>query len=95
MLTLTENARLAIAGLVEPTDVDGRAGIRIAMDPSTNGAAPQLGLHVAAGPAPGDSVIEEDGARVFLDAGASMLLEQQTLDVRIDQAAQQVDFYVS
>ncbi|HEX3706937.1 MAG TPA: iron-sulfur cluster biosynthesis protein [Mycobacteriales bacterium] len=95
MLTLTENARLAIVSLVEPTDPGGHGGVRIAMTPASNGDAPQLGLQVAPGPAPGDSVIDDEGARVFLDESAGALLDDQTLDVRIDEAAQEVDFYVS
>jgi Fe-S cluster assembly iron-binding protein IscA len=95
VLTLTEEARTAIVGLVAPADLEGHGGIRIAMAPGLDGEGPRLGLEVANGPAPGDSVIDEDGARVFMDESAAALLDRQTLDVRVDQAAQQVDFYVS
>lgn len=95
MLTLTTDARVAIVGLVQPTDPSGRGGVRIAIAPAPNGEGPQLGLAVADGPEPGDSIIDEDGARVFLDDSANLLLEERTLDVRIDQVAQQVDFYVT
>ncbi|HVV74550.1 MAG TPA: iron-sulfur cluster biosynthesis protein [Mycobacteriales bacterium] len=94
MLTLTPDAKLAIVGLVEPIAVDGHGGVRIAMAPAPNGEGPQLGLALADGPAPGDSVIDEEGARVFLDEPSAALLDESTLDVRIDQAAQQVDFYL-
>jgi Fe-S cluster assembly iron-binding protein IscA len=60
-----------------------------------DGAGPQLGLEVAPGPAPGDQVVDDDGARVFLDQSAAALLGEQTLDVQVDQAAQQVNFYVT
>jgi Fe-S cluster assembly iron-binding protein IscA len=95
MLTLTPDARLAIVGLVEPIDSDCHGGVRIAVADAPNGQGPQLGLELAVGPAPGDSVIDEDGARVFLDEPANQLLDEATLDVRIDQAAQQVDFYLA
>jgi Fe-S cluster assembly iron-binding protein IscA len=95
MLTLTPDARLAIVGLVEPVDHDGHGGVRIAVTQASNGEGPQLGLALADGPAPGDSVIDEDGARVFLDEPANALLDDRTLDVQIDQAAQQVDFYLT
>jgi Fe-S cluster assembly iron-binding protein IscA len=95
MLTLTPDARLAIVGLVEPIDPDGHGGVRIAVADTPNGQGPQLGLALTDGPSPGDSVIDEEGARVFLDQAATQLLEEATLDVRIDQAAQQVDFYLA
>jgi Fe-S cluster assembly iron-binding protein IscA len=80
---------------VDPADPTGHAGLRIATTLATNGQGPQLGLEFATEPAPGDSVIDEGGARVFLDSSAAAMLEEQTLDVRVDQAAQQVDFYVT
>jgi Fe-S cluster assembly iron-binding protein IscA len=95
MLTLTPDARLAILGLVDPVDPDGHGGVRIAIEETSNGDSPQLGLALTDGPAPGDSVVEEDGARVFLDHMANELLDEATLDVRIDQDAQQVDFYLA
>jgi Fe-S cluster assembly iron-binding protein IscA len=95
MLTLTPDARLAIVGLVEPMDVEGNGGVRIAAAGTSNGQGPELGLSLTDGPAPGDSVVEEDGARVFLDHMATELLGEATLDVRIDQEAQQVDFYLA
>lgn len=95
MLTLTPDARLAIMGLVDPIDPDGHGGVRIAVADSANGEGPELGLALSNGPAPGDSVIDEDGARVFLDQPASMLLDEAILDVRIDTEAQQVDFFLA
>jgi Fe-S cluster assembly iron-binding protein IscA len=97
MLTLTQGARLAIISLTEPTTSAGDAGVRIAAAApiDANEQGPQLGLEVAAGPAPGDQIIDEDGARVFLDESAASLLDDQTLDVEIDEVAQRVNFYVT
>ncbi len=95
MLALTNDARLAIAGLVQPVDPTGHGGVRIAVEPSLDGEGPQLGLAVAAEPAPGDSVIDDEGVRVFLDMAAAELLGDRVLDARIDQIAQQVDFYLA
>ena len=94
MLTLTESAQQAIVSLVDPVDPTGHAGLRIATSMPSNGAGPQLGLEFAREPAPGDRVIDERGARVFLDSSAAAILDEQVLDVRVDEAAQQVDFYV-
>ncbi|HVT20459.1 MAG TPA: iron-sulfur cluster biosynthesis protein [Mycobacteriales bacterium] len=95
MLTLTQDARLAIVGLVQPISQDGHAGVRIAVADTANGQGPELGLALTDGPEPGDRVIDEEGARVFLDQPAAALLDQATLDVRIDEAAQEVDFFLT
>lgn len=95
MLTLTENAQYAIRTLVAPADEPDQAGVRIASAPAANGAAPELSLEVVAAPAPGDQVVDDHGARVFLDAAAAEILAQETLDVQVDEAAQQVNFFVT
>lgn len=95
MLTLTPDARVAIVALVEPNDPEGHGGLRIAVARTADGEEPHFGLAIAEGPAPGDSVIDEEGARVFLDEPANALLDERILDVRVDEAAQQVDFYLT
>jgi iron-sulfur cluster assembly protein len=94
MLTLTPDAQLAIRTLVE-ADPAGQAGIRIAATESVNGEAPQLGLEVTPTPEAGDAVIDDDGARVFLDETAVTLLDQETLDVAVHQESRQIDFYLA
>lgn len=96
MLTLTDGARLAILGLTEPIDPKGQAGLRIATtSTSTDGRGPELGLNIATEPTPGDQIVDDAGARVFLDEAAAGLLDQQTLDVQIDVASEQVAFYLT
>jgi iron-sulfur cluster assembly protein len=95
MLTLTDNAQYAIRTLVAPADEPTEAGVRIASAPGNNGSTPELSLEVAASPAPGDQVVDNDGARVFLDAAAAEMLAEQTLDVQVDAAAQEVNFFVT
>lgn len=95
MLTLTDNAQLAIRTLCSPADEPSDAGVRIASAPGGDGASPQLALAVVAEPAPGDQILDEGGARVFLDATAAELLDQQTLDAQVDQSAQEVNFFVA
>jgi Fe-S cluster assembly iron-binding protein IscA len=46
-------------------------------------------------PAPGDQVVDQDGARVYLDSAAALMLEAETLDAQVDPAAQEVNFFVS
>jgi Fe-S cluster assembly iron-binding protein IscA len=96
MLTLTDDARLAIQALLAPDEAPADAGIRIAAATAdSNGAAPELELVVVTEPAPGDQVVDDEGARVYLDETAARLLDHETLDVQIDQDARQVNFFVS
>jgi iron-sulfur cluster assembly protein len=81
VLTLTVNATTVIKSItgadVEPTD----AGVRISQqDP----AGAQLALNTAESPQPGDEVVEEQGARVFLDEGAAQSLDDKVLDASVD-----------
>jgi Fe-S cluster assembly iron-binding protein IscA len=55
------------------------AGLRI----DTAGEA-QFSLEIAPEPAPGDQVIEEGGARVFVDPEAALILDNAELEARSD-----------
>ena len=79
MLTLTDNAATEIRNLVAHPDVPDEGGVRIASN--SEGA---LTLAVAAGPADGDKVVEDDGARVFLEPDAGAMLDDKTLDAGVD-----------
>jgi Fe-S cluster assembly iron-binding protein IscA len=82
MLTLTENAATAVKTIVERGADADTGGLRIhgAEDPSAGFA-----LSVAGGPESNDAVVDEAGARVFLDAGAAAALDDQVLDAQVDQ----------
>lgn len=85
MLTLTDSATTQIRSLtVENPDVPDDAGIRIASNP--DGAT--LTLSLALTPAEDDSVIAENGARVFLEPTAAGLLDDKTLDAGLDPEGQ-------
>lgn len=80
MLTLTENATTAVKNLVADLPAD-TAGLRIseAADPDQGYA-----LSLASGPEDGDTVVEEAGARVFVDTVAKVQLDDRVLDARVD-----------
>jgi iron-sulfur cluster assembly protein len=80
MLTLTETARDVVRDMLDGADAMDAGGLRIAAEPSGEGEA-SLSLSVAEEPAEGDQVVEEDGARVFLEPAAASLLDDQVLDV--------------
>jgi iron-sulfur cluster assembly protein len=93
MLTLTENARGAIRDLTAPAGVPHGAGIRIASgDDQPNGTGVALSMAVTPAPEPADEVLDDEGARVFLDAAAAQILGGQVLDAWVDDT-QQVRFF--
>jgi Fe-S cluster assembly iron-binding protein IscA len=80
MLTLTDNAVAVIRNLTDQQEVPDGAGLRIATDP-TAGA---LTLSLAESPVDGDEVVDNSGARLFLDADAAVLLDDKALDAAVD-----------
>jgi len=83
MLTLTENATTVVKGFAE--QIPDASGLRI-----TGGPAEQPALEVtpAATAEPGDVVVEQDGATVFLDESATLLLDDKVLDAIVDGEGQ-------
>jgi Fe-S cluster assembly iron-binding protein IscA len=83
MLALTDSAADAIRGIVASPEVPDGAGLRIATQP--DGPQPgALEVTVAAVPAESDQVVDEGGARVFVEEAAAELLEDKLLDARIE-----------
>ncbi|HZO65897.1 MAG: Fe-S cluster assembly protein HesB [Kribbellaceae bacterium] len=81
VLTLTENATTVIKSITGADATPSEAGVRISQqDPSTA----QLALNTAEAPMPGDAVVEEQGARVFLDSSAADTLDDKVLDASVD-----------
>lgn len=86
MLTLSPSAIEAVDGLLRGNpEVPEEAGLRI----GTAGES-QLTIGIAPEPAPGDQVIEEGGARVFVDSDAAPILDEVQLDAR--QEGDQIAF---
>ena len=76
MLTVTENAVTIIRGLLASADRADHGGLRIGVKSDAD-----LGVEIAAAPMAHDDVIEDGGARVFLDPVASPQLSRRELDV--------------
>lgn len=86
MLALTHNATDAIERILAAPGVPSGAGIRIAPGTtvSDGGAATnELQLSVAEEPIDGDEVIEEQGARVFVEDTVSGYLDDKELDAEV------------
>jgi Fe-S cluster assembly iron-binding protein IscA len=81
VLTLTDSATTEIRNLIatNPEVPDG-AGVRIAREPG----AGNLTLSLALTPAEDDTVVDSDGARVFVEQTTVPLLDDKTLDAQQD-----------
>jgi iron-sulfur cluster assembly protein len=84
VLALTDSAVEAVKALVESSDdaVD-TSGLRMVAEPTPVGT--NLRLSVVSLPAEDDEVIEDQGARVFLEPDAASLLDDKVLDASVDQ----------
>ena len=81
MLTLTENASTVVKSIVEQSG-SNEVGLRISQD-----AVDSPALHVVPTEAPeaGDQVLEDGGARVFLEETAAVTLDDKILDAQVDE----------
>ncbi|UMG92481.1 Fe-S cluster assembly protein HesB [Nocardioides sp. TF02-7] len=80
MLTLTDNACTIVKQFTDHPDVPAEAGLRISSTPDA-----QLSVAAAEAPADGDQVVEQDGAKVYLDADAAEQLSDMVLDAGLDE----------
>ena len=91
MLTLTDSAVSAIRGLTSGPELPVETGRSIA---AQGDRAPSFQLALAEGPVAGDEVVEEDGARVFLEPAAAAVLDGKSLGAQVNEQGQ-VAFSVS
>jgi iron-sulfur cluster assembly protein len=81
MLTLTENACSIVKRYTAHPDTPDQAGLRIMSTPEA-----QLAVTTADQPAADDQLVEQDGAKVYLDPDAAKLLDDKVLDAGIDES---------
>ena len=81
MLILTEKATNAIQTLAIRAETPDTAGLRIT---SAGDGSERLTVAPVSNPESGDQVVESEGARVFLEEGAAVMLDDKVLDARID-----------
>jgi Fe-S cluster assembly iron-binding protein IscA len=92
LLALTDNAVEAVKNIVASSDeVSETSGLRMVAERA--GTQANLQLSVARLPAEDDEVIEEQGARVFLEPEAAALLDDKVLDASVEQ--NQVAFMIA
>lgn len=82
MLTLTENATTVVKTIAAQSPGTAESGLRISA-PEAEASA----FSVAVAPLPefNDAVVEQDGARVFLDVAASVALSDAVLDASVEE----------
>jgi iron-sulfur cluster assembly protein len=84
MLALTDKAVEAVKEIVSSSaETAETGGVRLVA--KRTGVQPSLQLSVTPLPAEDDEVIEERGARVFLESGAASLLDDKVLDASVEQ----------
>jgi iron-sulfur cluster assembly protein len=81
MLTLTENASAIVNEITHQPGLPETAGLRITTEDS-----PETSFAVSAAEQaePGDQVVEQGGATVYLDPSAAQLLDDKVLDAAVD-----------
>lgn len=84
MLTLTENAATIIKRLAVTVANAPTAGLRIG---ARDDAPGEFVVELAPVPEKGDEVVEDQGAKVFLDAIASPGLAEKELDASVDEGS--------
>ena len=83
MLTLTENATAIVNEITTQPGLNEEAGLRITSAPTPE---PSFEVTAAAQGEPGDQVVEQGGATVYLDPASAELLDDKVLDAAVDQA---------
>jgi Fe-S cluster assembly iron-binding protein IscA len=81
MLTLTENASAIVKDISSQPGLPETAGLRITSDSQSEAS---LAVSAAEAPEPGDQVVEQSGATVYLDPSAAIMLDDKVLDAAVD-----------
>lgn len=84
LLALTDNAVEAVREIVSSSDEASETG-GLRMVAERAGTQANFQLSVVALPAEDDEVIDEQGARVFLEQEAASLLDDKVLDASVEQ----------
>ncbi|NHC23147.1 Fe-S cluster assembly protein HesB [Nocardioides sp. IC4_145] len=81
MLTLTENASTIVKDISTQPGQPETAGLRITSESATE---PTFAVTAAPAAEPGDQVVEQSGATVYLDEAAAVMLDDKVLDAAVD-----------
>jgi iron-sulfur cluster assembly protein len=90
-LALTDNAVEAVRSIISSSDNNETSGLRMVAERA--GTEANFQLSVVPLPAEDDEVVEEHGARVFLEPEAASLLDDKVLDASVEE--NQVTFTIA
>jgi iron-sulfur cluster assembly protein len=82
MLTLTDGAVSAIRNLTSKPELPAQTGLRLMAQGDGEGS---FQLTLVEGPVAGDQVVEEHGARVYVEPAAAAVLEDKALDAEVNE----------
>jgi iron-sulfur cluster assembly protein len=83
LLALTDSAVEAVKDIVSSSEVPETGGLRMVAERA--GTRANFQLSVVPLPAEDDEVVDEQGARVFLEPEAATLLDDKVLDADVEQ----------
>lgn len=83
MLTISHGAAEVIKVLVASSELSEAGGIRLSVEAIDQQNA-KLELSLADSPEPGDALIEEEGAHVFVEQNATTILDDKVLDATVE-----------
>ncbi len=81
MLTLTENASAIVNEITHQPGLPETAGLRITTEDTPETA---FAVSAAQQAEPGDQVVEQGGATIYLEQSAALLLDDKILDAAVD-----------
>jgi iron-sulfur cluster assembly protein len=84
VLTLTDRAAETIRSLISQPGIPADTGLRMSMQ-GADGGSLTLSLE---GPQPGDTVIEDAGAKVFVQEDVAGIVNDGELDAELDEQGQ-------
>ncbi len=85
MLAISHGAAEVIKHFVSSAQMPDEGGIRISAQPIGNEGV-SLELSLATSPQPGDAIVEQEGANVFVEQAVAPLLDGKTLDAAVVEA---------
>lgn len=82
MLAISSSAAEAIKDIVTTSGVPGKSGVRITIEPIDRDTA-KLELELTETAEPGDALLEQEGANVFVEESTAEMLDGKILDATV------------
>ena len=83
MLAISDSAAQVIKHVVSSAQIPDEGGIRISAEPMDDESV-SLDVSLVMSPEPGDAIVEQAGANVFVEQDVAPLLDDKVLDASIE-----------